>query len=412
MLARHQATRNRIAKWAIAVRTVALVLLAPLPLATMARAALGEVLSHQKISDAQGGFAGTLGNLDGDGDGMPDSWESRNSFDPRTPGRSTHVGIYCNRSNRCPELVNRFASLGYTTTHWTSPSQVDPNSLAGIDVLFVHNSEASDLASKDAVIGAWVFEGNGLIVEQPNVEGDVAILPPGLDINIWSRSYDGSLSGPDPVRRVQITALGASHPIMSGLTTGDICENFDRVWTSDVSSAYDILGVQETNTDYAAVAAAAYGRGRVVFHTGNFSPGSFSPGSDQYVQQMIDWAAEVEPLIGACCDGITGGCEDDVPPGDCAGALEEWFEGQLCVDLDPPCGKCNGVDTGVFGTMTCDSGRLCETDADCVGDGICMRACLRAIPTVSEWGLVVLLLALLVLAKLCYGRRARRAQRE
>ncbi len=316
--------------------------------------------------DRFGSSVSALADLDGDGDGdgIADSWESPNGFGPPARGRSTSVGIYCNRSNHAQDFVNRVASLGYTTTHWTSPGQVNPSSLAGIDVLFVHVMEADELAAQDAVIGAWVFEGNGLIVEQPNLEGDVAILPPGLDLHIWSHSYDGSHTDPDPVRNVQITVLGASHPIMSRLTTGDICENADRVWTWDVSFAYDILGVQVTNTDYVAVAVAAYGGGRVVFHTGNTAPGSFAPGSDQYVRQMIDWAAGFEPLTGACCDGITGVCEDDVLPDDCAGALEEWFEDELCVDLDPPCG-------GVCGDGTIDPGEECEPPGSDCCDALC-----------------------------------------
>ncbi len=64
MLSQKQPKRISIAGWAIVVRAVALVLLAPLTLATTARTTPGEVLSHQKISDTQGGFTGTLGNGD------------------------------------------------------------------------------------------------------------------------------------------------------------------------------------------------------------------------------------------------------------------------------------------------------------------------------------------------------------
>ena len=67
------------------------------------------------------------------------------------------------------------------------------------------------------------------------------------------------------------------------------------------------------------------------------------------------------------------------------------------------------MDDAVFGTFICDSGLVCETDADCAPGETCKKACLGRIPAVSEWGLVVLMLALLVLGKLYYGRRARRA---
>ncbi len=82
MRSQRQPTRMSIVKWAIAVTPVALVFLVPLTLAPTASATPGEVLSHQKISDTQGGFTGTLdsfpgfgssvaslGDLDGDGVG-------------------------------------------------------------------------------------------------------------------------------------------------------------------------------------------------------------------------------------------------------------------------------------------------------------------------------------------------------
>ena len=49
------------------------------------------------------------------------------------------------------------------------------------------------------------------------------------------------------------------------------------------------------------------------------------------------------------------------------------------------------------------AGPICVGDSD--GDGTCIKACLRTIPAVSDWGLVVLVLVLPVLGKLYYGRR-------
>jgi hypothetical protein len=210
-------------------------------------------------------------------------------------GLASMVSIYGSNASNAGNFVNRATSLGYATAHWTTSAQVNQSSLEGTDVLFVQTGSAWELAAKASLIADWVSQGGGLIVEQPNQSGPVAILPPGLDITIWDWHYDGSHSGPDPVRNVLITARGASHPITFGLTTADVCQNADRVLRSDVSAAYDILGVQVTNTDYVAVAAATYGEGRVVFHTGNTSPDAMTPGSDQYIRQMIDWAAVPEP---------------------------------------------------------------------------------------------------------------------
>lgn len=79
----------------------------------------------------------------------------------------------------------------------------------------------------------------------------------------------------------------------------------------------------------------------------------------------VDNSFAQEP-VGACCDQATfGGCSQTTSTG-CACPTCTWYEGQAC----------SGI------------------------------ACVHtAIPTVSEWGLVVLALLLLTGAKLYFGRR-------
>ncbi len=116
-------------------------------------------------------------------------------------------------------------------------------------------------------------------------------------------------------------------------------------------------------------------------------------------------------VCGSCCLEDKD-CLDDIVDGVCT-AVGGTFngDGSFCVGdsdgdgIDDLCDNCHGVDDALFGPKTCDSGKLCETDADCVGDGTCIKACLRAIPAVSEWGLVVLVLTLLVFGKIYFGRR-------
>jgi hypothetical protein len=72
------------------------------------------------------------------------------------------------------------------------------------------------------------------------------------------------------------------------------------------------------------------------------------------------------PELGACCDHDTfGGCNDTIFAG-CQGGKLEWIKGASCANID------------------------------------CLH---EAIPTVSEWGLVVLTLLLLTGAKVYFGRR-------
>jgi len=208
----------------------------------------------------------------------------------------TAIGVYGLPDDALPRLyADRVSSLGFRATFWTAESDITSNALAGVDVLYVIAGSAASLNGKSSLLGNWIAQGHGLVVEQPNQEGRVGILPPNLSISIFSRGYDGSNTGPDPVRNVSITELGRNHPITRGLNTADISQNADRVRSQDVAPAYDILGVQVTNPAYVALAAASYGSGRIVFHTGFLGPNSFAPGSDRYLLQMLDWAAQREP---------------------------------------------------------------------------------------------------------------------
>jgi hypothetical protein len=120
-----------------------------------------------------------------------------------------------------------------------------------------------------------------LVVEQPNIEGPVAILPSGLGASVFGRWYDRL--------NVLITPAGLTHPITAGLTPGDISGNMDTLRAGDLSPAYTVLAVGAADPTLVAVAAATYGKGRVVLHTGNVHPWSLRPGSDLYLKQLLDW---------------------------------------------------------------------------------------------------------------------------
>ncbi len=205
-----------------------------------------------------------------------------------------HIGLYGGSDDLISYVANRFTSLSYDVQVLTSPSQVTASSLSNFDVLYVVSSEAGQLSGTAAVIANWVASGNGLIVEQPNVEGPVAIMPPGLNVSVFDRGYDGSSSGPN-LAQVGLTSAGLVHPVTAGLTPEELCGNGDKVLLSGVSPTLTILGVQVTNPSLAAIAVGNYGSGRVIFHTGNINPFSLRPGSDLYLRQMINWAAVPEP---------------------------------------------------------------------------------------------------------------------
>lgn len=153
---------------------------------------------------------------------------------------------------------------------------------------------------------------------------------------------------------------------------------------------------------------------------------------------------------GACCDGSTGFCADNVPMALCTGDERSWSVNTLCAELDPPCaGACCDLLTAVCtenarhtaclgaqqrwtGGATCSeagceavTGACCNhdpfggctdglTQADCdcgrcewtklasCDDVECLR---ESIPTVGAWGLAILTLLLLTGAKIAFGHR-------
>ncbi len=95
---------------------------------------------------------------------------------------------------------------------------------------------------------------------------------------------------------------------------------------------------------------------------------------------------------GACCDGTTGVCEDDVFELSCEGDQQVWFKGMACTAV--PCSQHRGAccDKVLGG---CDDN---VGPADCVGGdlrwhkgGICEEI---ECPAVSEWGMVIIVLLL------------------
>ncbi|MCH8146833.1 MAG: IPTL-CTERM sorting domain-containing protein [Planctomycetes bacterium] len=118
---------------------------------------------------------------------------------------------------------------------------------------------------------------------------------------------------------------------------------------------------------------------------------------------------------GSCCLADKD-CLDDIVNGTCAAVGGSFNgEGSICLGdsdgdgIDDQCENCIGVDDAIFGTFVCsETGLVCETDADCAPGETCKKACLGKIPTVSEWGLIVLSLLLLTAGKIYFGYHRRR----
>jgi hypothetical protein len=123
---------------------------------------------------------------------------------------------------------------------------------------------------------------------------------------------------------------------------------------------------------------------------------------------------ELTVLCGACCNSLTGMCNEDTLQSQCVCSHCTWTQGASCsqAGCDEVLGACCERSSTDLTVATCyqstqaqcgcarctwNKGEACE-DIICDPD-------FRPIPTVSEWGLVVLALMLLIGGKVYFGRR-------
>jgi len=164
------------------------------------------------------------------------------------------------------------------------------------------------------------------------------------------------------------------------------------------------------------IPAEAKGRYMVNLDTDNtylFDAKTFPEPND--IPTLSETGFVVNIPIGSCCDGNTGVCTDAVVQGECVGDQRIWNEDMLCDDLDPLCTEHTGAccDSDAFGGCTDDtisSQCVCPTCEWSKGSDCTELECnVTPIPTVGEWGLVVLTLLLLTVAKVAFraGTRSR-----
>ncbi|MFH1110443.1 MAG: IPTL-CTERM sorting domain-containing protein [Planctomycetota bacterium] len=116
-------------------------------------------------------------------------------------------------------------------------------------------------------------------------------------------------------------------------------------------------------------------------------------------------------VLGACCNTLAGTCLDNQVVADCSGPQRVFSVDKTCANItcDAVLGACCDHDT--FGGCTDVTSAECVPGPDNKLEWTKLAACAdieclhEAIPTVSQWGLVVLTLLLLVGAKVYFGRR-------
>jgi hypothetical protein len=231
----------------------------------------------------------------------------------------------------------------------------------------------------------------------------------------------GTLCTSDAVCVTPATICGAEH-------TGACCAGTTGLCRDDVLAA-DCTGDQEVWSKLTTCAVAG-----CIRHTGaccDASPkavhctdGTYPEDCDNNQNQTWHKGATCQDspsvcpalTLGACCNTLAGTCTDNETQGSCGDVNPNPNTDQRVFSLDKTClnapcaadlGACCDHDT--FGSCTdttvadctcpkCEWTKLvsCANVTTCIHD---------AIPTVSEWGLVVLTLLLLVGAKVYFGRR-------
>jgi hypothetical protein len=143
--------------------------------------------------------------------------------------------------------------------------------------------------------------------------------------------------------------------------------------------------------------------------------------ADCPVGQYVSWSEGVDcgdldpacaEVTGSCCNSLSGACSEGVTQGQCpVGADFTWTEGGTCSSCVARTGACC-VEPSVTEAICTDGQTFAQCEAaggvwsdsqscdavECLPDFI-------PIPTVSEWGLAVLALMLLIGGKIYFSRR-------
>ncbi len=110
--------------------------------------------------------------------------------------------------------------------------------------------------------------------------------------------------------------------------------------------------------------------------------------------------------MGDACDPCPDDTDNACLDAQCGDAVCELDED--CVNCPLDCGDCP-----VCGNEICQEGEDCETcpeDCLCEEGEVCVDGeCVNIIPTVSEWGLIIMALLLLTAGTIVFARRRRPA---
>jgi|CXWL01.1.fsa_nt_gi hypothetical protein len=172
-----------------------------------------------------------------------------------------------------------------------------------------------------------------------------------------------------------------------------------------------LTGPQPSERVYFGSEIAIAGSDMIVGVPGNSDLGENTGIVFTYFLDSIDADLNYIPddCTGACCNNFTGECADALPVAVCAGDRQVWAPNVVCSQFDPPCVPAIGAccDGDLFGS--CMAG-VEQSECNCPlcvwleGEACSSTNCPHpGIPATNEWGLVVIALLLMIVAKLRFG---------
>lgn len=136
-----------------------------------------------------------------------------------------------------------------------------------------------------------------------------------------------------------------------------------------------------------------------------------NPCTDGVCEAVVGCVFEDNGACGACCDaspGLGGACSDGVVAGACAGPNQAFYPGEACENVfcAEVTGACCDGETGdcVVTTVSECNCSLCIWSQGETCEDVSCEPSFSAIPAVSEWGMVVLVLLFLTAMKLRFAR--------
>jgi hypothetical protein len=201
-----------------------------------------------------------------------------------SPATSCRI-LWYHRAGGDSEL-DRLRALGYDITVVDAAPQLALANLLEYGTLVIAYTGPGFLAGRQPDIEAFVDQGGGLLVHQPNDVGALDYVPHGFDVTIanevWCapNSYFASI-------------VDSQHPITSGCTDADLSGAFDTV--GSLGPNFHVLAQNNACGD-PALAVGLAGIGRVAFDTGNGNTDSVIPGTELYWDHVFGWLCSPGPI--------------------------------------------------------------------------------------------------------------------